>query len=294
MSKACKVFSRSVTRTTRVSLAQPPRRRSALVIGGGYIGLEMAATLTKAGKKVTIIEAATRVFARVASPPVSTFFEARHGDAGVDVITGQSLEEIRSQDGKFVGATLKNGRQIDADILVVGIGVVPNTHLAQRAGLVIANGIVTDTRMQTSQSDIYAIRDCARDGSAGTGLRIELVHNACQHAERAAAAIMGSDLPRHQTPWFWSDQYDVKLQSVGVLPSDGRVLNHVQREGRRTGGFSVWSFDDATLLAVEAVGDPAGYMVGKTSLEHGKAPTPEQVADPGFDLKAFVADKPVA
>lgn len=268
--------------------------RSALVIGGGYIGLEIAATLTKAGKKVTIIEAATRVLARVASPPVSTFFEARHGDAGVDVITGQSLEEIRSQDGKFVGATLKNGRQIDADILVVGIGVTPNTHLAQQAGLVTANGIVTDTRMQTSQSDIYAIGDCACDGSAGTGLRIESVHNARQHAERAAAAIMGSDLPRHQTPWFWSDQYDVKLQSVGVLPSDGRVLNHVQREGRRTGGFSVWSFDDATLVAVEAIGDPAGYMVGKTSLEHGKAPTPEQVADPGFDLKAFVADKPVA
>ena len=105
---------------------------------------------------------------------------------------------------------------------------------------------------------------------------------------------MGSDLPRRQTPWFWSDQYDVKLQSVGVLPSDGRVLSHIQREGRRTGGFSVWSFDDAELMAVEAVGDPAGFMVGKTCLEHGKAPTPEQVTDPGFDLKAFVADKPVA
>ena len=141
--------------------------RSALIIGGGYIGLEIAATLTKAGKKVTIIEAAARVLARVASPPISAFFEARHGDAGVDVITGKSLAEIRSQNGKFVGATLKGGRQIDADILVVGIGVTPNTHLAQQAGLVTANGIVTDTRMQTSQSDIYAIGDCACDGSAG-------------------------------------------------------------------------------------------------------------------------------
>ena len=224
LSKAWKVFSRSATRTTRVSFAQPRRRRSALIIGGGYIGLEIAATLTKAGKKVTIIEAAARVLARVASPPVSAFFEARHGDAGVDVITGKSLAEIRSQNGKFVGATLKGGRQIDADILVVGIGVTPNTHLAQQAGLVTANGIVTDTRMQTSQSDIYAIGDCACDGSAGPGLRIESVHNARQHAERAAAAVMGSDLPRRQTHWFWSDQYDVKLQSVGVLPSDGRVL----------------------------------------------------------------------
>ena len=268
--------------------------RSALIIGGGYIGLEIAASLTKAGQKVTIIEAAPRVLARVASPPVSTFFETRHRDAGVDVITGAALTEIRSQYGEFVGATLEDGRQIDADLLVIGIGVTPNTELAQQADLVIGNGIVTDTCMQTSQPDIYAIGDCACDGSARPGLRIESIHNAHQQAERAAAAIMGKDLPRHQTPWFWSDQYDVKLQSAGVLPADGRELTHVQREGRRSGGFSVWSFDDAGLVAVEAVADPAGYMVGKTCLERGTAPTPEQVADNDFDLKAFVADKPVA
>ena len=268
--------------------------RAALVIGGGYIGLEVAASLTKAGKAVTVIEAAPRLLARVASPPISAFFEDRHTDAGVDVITGMSVTDINHQNGEFAGATLENGRQIDADMLVVGIGVVPNTDLAAQAGLTIANGIVTDSNMQTGHPDIYAIGDGARDDSTGRDMRIESVHNAQQHAERAAAAMTGNDMPRHQAPWFWSDQYDVKLQSAGVLPAGQSDLNHVQRAGRRAGGFSVWSFAGDDLVAVEAVGDPAAYVLGKTCLESGRAPTASQLADAAFDLKAFVADKSVA
>lgn len=265
--------------------------RSALVIGGGYIGLEVAASLKKSGKAVTVIEAAPRLLARVASPPVSAFFKARHSDEGVDVITGISVAELRHRDGEFCGATLEDSRQIEADMLVVGIGVVPNTGLAEQAGLTIANGIVTDSTMRTSNPAIYAIGDGARDDSTGNDMRIESVHNAQQHAERAAAAMTGNDMPRHQAPWFWSDQYDVKLQSAGVLPAGNAGLHHIRRDGRRAGGFSVWSLAGDDLVAVEAISDPAAYVLGKTCLERGRAPGASQLADASFDLKAFVADK---
>ena len=241
-----------------------------------------------------MIEAAPRLLARVASPPVSAFFATRHGDAGVDIITGTSVAEIRHQTDGFVGATLEDGRQIDADMLVVGIGVAPNTDLAAQGGLQIANGIVTDGNMRTSQPDIYAIGDGAFDDSGAHGLRIESVHNAQEQAERAAASITGNDAPRRQAPWFWSEQYDVKLQSAGVLPANNGGLRHVRRAGRREGGFSVWSFVDDDLVTVEAIGDPAAYVLGKACLERRRAPRPDQLADAGFDVKAFVADKSVA
>jgi len=267
---------------------------SVLVIGGGYIGLEVAASLTGVGKAVAVIEAAPRLLARVASPPVSAYFEDRHRNAGVEVITGIPVSQIRQKYSCFVGITLEDGRHIDADMLVVGIGVEPNTALAARAGLVVANGIVTNASMQTSHPDIYAIGDGAFDGDGGHALRIESVHNAQEQAERAAAAIIGNAPPRRQAPWFWSNQYDVKLQSVGVLPSQGGDLQHVRRAGRRAGGFSVWSFAGADLVAVEAIGDPSAYVLGKNCLEQGRMPDPTHIADAGFDLKAFVADKPVA
>ncbi|MGB2495922.1 MAG: NAD(P)/FAD-dependent oxidoreductase [Candidatus Puniceispirillaceae bacterium] len=277
----------------RLRAAMRPAR-SALVIGGGYIGLEVAASLTKAGKAVTVIEAAPRLLARVASPPVSAFYANRHRDAGVDIVTGTSVAEIRHRDGGFVGAILEDGRLIDADMLVVGIGVAPNTDLAEQAGLSTGNGIIIDSHMRTSRPDIYAIGDNACETGSSHGLRIESVHNAQEQAERAAAHIAGDDAPRRQAPWFWSDQYDVKLQSAGILPASDPALQHVTRAGRREGSFSVWSFAGENLVAVEAIGDPASYVLGKTCLEHARAPRPSQLVDAGFDLKAFVADKSVA
>lgn len=265
--------------------------RSALVVGGGYIGLEVAASLTKAGKAVTVIEAAPRLLARVASPPISMFFAGLHGEAGVEVLTGSSVAEVRHRDGVFIGATLANGREIGADLMVVGIGVTPEIGLATGAELEIGNGIHVDGNMRTSAVDIYAIGDGALDRSALHGSRIESVHNAQQTAERAAAAILGHAPPDRQAPWFWSDQYDVKLQSAGVLPAGDAGLNHIRRDGRRAGGFSVWSLAGDDLVAVEAIGDPAAYVLGKTCLERGRVPSASQLADAGFDLKAFVADK---
>ena len=264
------------------------------VVGGGYIGLEVAASLTKAGKKVTVIEAAPNLLARVASPPISDFFLQLHRDKGVDVVTGTGVSSIMETKGVATGLTLADGRRIAADMIVVGIGVVPEAALAERAGIETANGILVDETMQTSIAGIYAIGDGAMPRDEGHGVRLESVHNAQESAEIAAAAMLGAAAPRRQAPWFWSDQYDLKLQSAGVLPQSREDLHHVRRQGRREEAFSIWSFRGAELVAVEAVRDPAGYMAGKTCLERGKAPEPGQLADGDFDLKAFVADKPVA
>ena len=148
--------------------------------------------------------------------------------------------------------------------------------------------------MRTSVDGVYAIGDGAMERDGRYGIRLESVHNAQETADLAAASILGQMLPERQAPWFWSDQFGVKLQSAGVLPVVRDALSHVRREGRREDAFSVWSFDNRELVAVEAVGDPAGYMAGKACLDRGRTPTPEQVADQHFDLKAFVADKPVA
>jgi NADPH-dependent 2,4-dienoyl-CoA reductase/sulfur reductase-like enzyme len=265
--------------------------QSVVVIGGGYIGLEVAATLAKSGKRVTVVEAAPRLLARVASQPISDFFAALHGDAGSRVITSAAVASIDSAGGAVTGVTLADGQHLAADMLVVGIGVVPEMALATAAGAETGNGILVDDSMQTSVPGIYAIGDGAlRQGSA-QGIRIESVHNAQDSAERAAAAIGGHAPPADQAPWFWSEQFDVRLQSAGIVPTAGDAVHHVRRPGKREGGFSVWSFAGDALCAVEAVRDPAGYMLGKTCLEKGLSPSPEDASDPAFDLKAFVASK---
>lgn len=265
--------------------------RSVVVIGGGYIGLEVAATLAKSGKEVSVVEAAPRLLARVASPPVSEFFADLHSAAGSRMITGAAVSSIESEGGAVTGVMLADGQDLAADMLVVGIGVAPETTLAAAAGAETDNGILVDDGMETSVAGIYAIGDGALRRGSVHGVRIESVHNAQDSAERAAAAISGHEPPADQAPWFWSEQFDVRLQSAGIVPTAGDDLHHVRRPGKREGGFSVWSYDGTTLCAVEAVRDPAGYMLGKTCLEKGLSPTPAQAGDPAFDLKGFVAAK---
>ena len=244
---------------------------SAIVIGGGYIGLEVAATLAKSGKDVTVIEAAPRLLARVASPAISAFFADLHADAGTTVITDAGVEDIAADHGGFSHVTLSDGRQLSADMLVVGIGVTPETALAEAAGIEAGNGILVDAGMQTSVARIYAIGDGA--------------------LQRAAAAINGHAPPAVQAPWFWSEQFGLRLQSAGIVPAAANDVVCLRRPGKRADGFSIWSFRGDELCAVEAVGDPAGYMLGKTCLEKGLSPTHDAVTDAAFDMKAFVAAK---
>ena len=265
--------------------------KSAIIVGGGYIGLEVAASLRKRGLEVSVVEAADRLLARVASPPVASFIGDLHHAHDVSVHTAAGIASIADNKGVFTGVTLTDGRELSADMLVVGIGVTPDSQLAQMAHIETAsndNGaILVDRMMRTSNPDILAIGDVAlqRDHA----LRIESVHNAQDSAARAVAGLLDVPLPIDQAPWFWSDQYDAKLQSAGIVPSGADDLTHVTRPGKREGGMSVWTYRGSRLLAVEAIRDPAGYMLGKKCLEAEISPDPDQIGDPAFDLKALLA-----
>jgi 3-phenylpropionate/trans-cinnamate dioxygenase ferredoxin reductase subunit len=264
-----------------------PSSKRAIVIGGGYIGLEAAASMVKAGLEVHVIEMADRLLPRVASPQISVFFTDLHNSHNVQIHTGQTADKILSDDSGFTGVRLGNGLQLGGDLLLVGIGVVPDVCLAKNAGLAVDNGILVDDLMQSSVANIYAIGDVARRMDAA--LRIESVDNAQTSAAVAAAAICDVEPPTIAAPWFWSEQFDVRLQSAGIVPTISPTLCHVIRPGKRTGCKSVWSYDDGILKAVEAVRDPAAYMLGKKCLDLGISPLPAHVADASFDLKAFVA-----
>jgi NADPH-dependent 2,4-dienoyl-CoA reductase/sulfur reductase-like enzyme len=263
-------------------------RQNAVVIGGGYIGLEVAASLTTAGIHVDVIEMAGRLLARVASPNISAFFANLHQSHDVGIHTGATNQEILQKDGVFSGIRLGDGRMIDAELLLVGIGVLPDVGVAADAGLNIGNGIIVDGMMQSSVSDIYAIGDVALvDGAIS---RIESVDNAQDTAARAAAAICGSKQPLKAAPWFWSEQFDVRLQSAGIVPQAAAPVQYVVRPGKRESGFSVWSYDaHRKLAAIEAVRDPAAYMLGKKCLDSDLSPPSSDIGIADFDLKGFVA-----
>ena len=255
------------------------------VVGGGYIGLEVAASVRRAGLEVTVIETAPRLLARVASPEVSAYFNDLHRGEGVTVMTGAGVTAIEP-DGPGVKLVAGDGA-IAADLVVVGIGVVPDLTLAEAAGLATGDGILVDARYRTSLDNVYAIGDAALPdgGRTGGAARIESVHHAQMSAAIAAAAMMGKPPGAHEVPWFWSDQFDVKLQSAGIVPDGAETA---VRRGRREGALSFWSFKDGTLRAVEAVNDPQAYMAGRTVIERGMPLDSGQAADGGFDLKALL------
>ena len=258
---------------------------SAVVIGGGYIGLEAAASFSKAGLNVHVVETASRLLARVASPDMSAFFHDLHQRHGVMIHTGMTETKFHQKDGLFTGVTLDTGQEVLAELLLVGIGVAPEIALADSIGAKTGNGIFVDCQMRTTIDDVYAIGDVALIG--GAKLRIESVHNAQDSAARAAADITKTSLPDASVPWFWSEQYDAKLQSVGIVPASKDGILYAVRPGKRGDGMSVWSYDDGQLVAVEAVRDPSAYMLGKKCLENQVSPPPSKISDPAFDLKTF-------
>ncbi len=266
----------------------------AIVIGGGYIGLETTASLRKMGLSVAVIEAADRLLARVASPQISQFFADLHMAQDVQLHIGAQIASINQRDGAFSGVTLGDGSVLEAEMLIVGIGVTPDMTLPEIAGIDGGNGVAVDVNMQTSDAAIYAIGDgalCAASAPmvGDMPIRVESVHNAQDSAARAAAAINGHAPPEWQAPWFWSEQYDVRLQSAGIVPPPGDDVTAIIRPGKREGGFSCWSFAGDVLHSIEAVRDPAGYMLGKKCLDSGRTPTAAQVNDPEFDIKTFLA-----
>lgn len=253
-----------------------------LVVGGGYIGLEAAAVAALKGLKVTLIEAAPRILGRVAAPETADFMRALHQSHGVEIREGLGLVRLTG-DGHVTGADLADGSHIPVDFAIVGIGITPGQDLAEAAGLVIENGIRTDEQGRTSDPSIWAAGDCASFVYRGARIRLESVQNAIDQAEAVAANMLGAGKTYVPMPWFWSDQYDLKLQIAGLNTGYDRVV--VREAGAAR---SHWYYRGETFLAVDAMNDPRGYMVGKRLLEAGKSPDPAAVADPATELKTLL------
>ena len=253
-----------------------------LIVGGGYIGLEAAAVAVARGMSVTLVEMTERILGRVAAPETAAYFRDLHTRHGVDLREGVGLERL-SGDGRVHTARLGDGSEIDVDMVIVGIGIVPDTRLAEAAGLEIDNGVAVDAQGRTSDPAIWAVGDCASFPHDGARLRLESVPNAIDMAECVAGNIMGAETPYVPKPWFWSDQYDVKLQIAGLNTGYDRVVT--REAGPAT---SVWYYKGDRLLAVDAMNDPRAYMVGKRLIEAGKTADPGVVADTQTDLKQLL------
>ena len=262
-----------------------------VVIGGGYIGLEAAAVAADMGLHVHVLEAAPRLLARVAEPEISAFYDRIHKARGVTIITQSRIEGFVGERDCVSGIQMADGSVIDADIVITGIGIVPNIELAQAAGLTLDNGIVVNDVGQTSDAHIYAAGDCTQHPNdvLGRKLRLESVPNAIEQGKAVASAICGAPKPYHQVPWFWSDQYDVKLQIAGVPTQiDQKVL----RGDDTSNSFAWFYFTGDKLTGVTAVNRPAEFMAGRMLIEKsakGEASIDmDALADEGVKPKSWM------
>ena len=263
------------------------RQQPLLVIGGGFIGLEVAASARKLGIEVTVLEAAPRLLGRVLAPALSDWFAELHRRHGVQVLLGAHLAALETgPDGQVCGARLADGDFCPGAAVLVGIGVQANDALAQAAGLACERGIVVDACGRSSDAHLYAAGDCtARRLPDGTLLRLESVHNATEQAKSVAAAILGQERPFTATPWFWSEQYDKKLQMAGLSAgADQWALRGALDDAT----FSLYHFQGARLLAVDSVNATREHLQARKLLDAGVSPTPEQAADPAFDLGSLL------
>lgn len=264
--------------------AMLPGRR-VLIIGGGYVGLEAAAVARHRGMEVIVIEMADRILQRTAAIETADIIRSIHQSHDVVIMEKTGLDHLIGKDGQVRAAKLSDGTVVDIDCAIVGIGVVPNDQIADMAGLDVRNGIVVDAHGRTSDPAIFAAGDCAsllwQDGR----VRFESVQNAVDQAEAAASVIAGGNTAYRPKPWFWSDQYDVKLQIAGFnLGYDQTLL----RPGNREGANSVWYFKAGAFVSVDAINDAAAYIVGRKMLELGITPDTRMLADPASDLKQLL------
>ena len=255
-----------------------------LIVGGGYIGLEAAATARKFGVDVTLVEIEERILKRVAAKETSDFIRSLHISNGVNIKEAVGLGKLEIADDKVLSASLTDGSDINVDFVIVGIGITPNTELAEGANLKINNGILINDKCQTSVSNIYAAGDCTSFEYKDTLVRLESVGNAIDQATTVAQNIMKQNTNYIPKPWFWSDQYDLKLQIAGLNTGYDDV---VVRKGKNK-QVSHWYFKGQSLLAVDALNDPRCYMIGKRLIEENKSPSKNQLRDENFNLKVLL------
>jgi 3-phenylpropionate/trans-cinnamate dioxygenase ferredoxin reductase subunit len=259
-----------------------------VVVGGGFIGLEIASTARLLGKTVTVLEAADRLMGRVVAPEISRHFLALHRGWGSDIRLSTPVGTIIGDAGRVVAVTTRDGERIPADLTIIGIGVLPNVELAAEAGVAIDNGIGVNDFVETSVPEIVAVGDAVSfvHWELGRRIRLESVQNAVDQGKIAAATLLGRREAYRAVPWFWSDQGDVKLQMVGL---SGDATRSVVRGKAESGSFSVFHYAGDRLVAIDSVNRPADHVLGRRMIGAGISPPPAVVTDEGTDLKALVA-----
>jgi 3-phenylpropionate/trans-cinnamate dioxygenase ferredoxin reductase subunit len=270
------------------------RAETVLVVGAGFVGLEIAACCRLCDKQVTVVERESRVLARAVAPVISEIYARLHRERGVVLEMEASVVEVTSRDGRATGVRLADGRLLEADLIVAGIGLVPNDRLAKEAGLACELGVIVDTCARTADPDIVAVGDCTATAHApGQPLhRLESVQNAVEQAKAGAAALMGREKPFVAPPWFWSDQYDIKMRSVGRSGDHDR---HVLRGDVANYRFSAFYFRGDTFLGADSLNAVQDHNAARRILDRGLTLSPEQVADPTFDIGKWArAAAPVA
>lgn len=278
-------YLRTITDVDRIR-ADLKKGRSLVIVGGGYIGLEVAAVAVRMGLQVTVVEMEARVMRRVVSPQLSSFFQQVHEKNGVKFRLSTATCGFSGRN-HLEQVILDSGEELRADVAIIGIGVVPNTELAHDCGLETSDGVIVNDHCQTSDGDIYAVGDCTNHPNKllRRNLRLESVHNALEQAKTAAGNICGDDLQYAQIPWFWSDQYDLKLQIAGI--SQGYDLAVIRGDlGARS--FSCLYLRNGVLVAIDAVNNPRDFMQSKTLIEKGAKIDPALLADTGRTLKELL------
>ena len=265
--------------------------RNVVVIGGGFIGLELASSARSLGKAVTVVELQPRLMPRMVAPLLSEFDREVHSGQAVEIVLGAAPVEIRGQDGRAREVRLSDGTLRAADVVAVGIGVLPNFELARDAGLAVSNGIAVDAYLRTGDENIYAIGDCAEHPNvfAAGRVRLESVQNAVDQGRSVAAAIAGRPHRYESVPWFWTDQFDVRLQMVGLSMGHDRIVTRGDPQSRK---FSVFYFREGRLIAIDSINRPADHMIGRKLLASGVALTPDQASDESLDLKRLPPASP--
>lgn len=258
--------------------------KNIVIVGGGYIGLEVASVAVKSGKTVSVLEAEDRILQRVTTPEMSEYYHNLHQSRGLNILTNTTCSGFKGENGK-VTQVMCGDEAIDADLVIVGIGIIPNIELAQEAGLACENGITVDDHCQTSNPDIYAIGDCTNHPNPllNRRLRLESVPNAMEQARVAVTNMLGGDKVYAAVPWFWSDQYELKLQMVG-FSSDGDT--QVMRGDQAANEFAVFYLKDNKVVAADAVNAPREFMVAKQL--YGVEVDPADLANPETDLKTLI------
>lgn len=260
--------------------------RAVVIIGGGFIGLEVASAATLLGKPVTVVEAGPRLIGHAVAPEISAYMQAVHEAHGVAIALSTKVERIEGEDGQVTAVICADGARLPCDLVLAAVGAIPNTELALAGGLMVEDGIVVDACGRTSDPGIFAAGDCSSHPNvfAGRRLRLSSVQNAHDQGRATGCAIAGRSEAYESVPWFWSDQYDVKLQMVGLGVAGGQtVLRGAMEEGR----FSLFRYDGDRLAAIESINRPADHMMGRRLIAAGRSPTPAQAADPAFDLRTL-------